>query len=272
MKDSRKIQSTALDQALPAQDKDLHRIVHAHSAATVSQSYIINPTALYEKGMAYLHGGRAKVGDQLEEADLQFQENQRLLRQHMQEVQETKTSLSMSNRQRNSRQSISSKLRNSILYGILNMRDVVFSKRMLTKVPRNLCGRYKSSRYWDKCILGFFQSDPALADLVVKEITFHQTIQGLSSKVFSSLRAWNRTRVLETSAGLASFLALTLEPRDMKIYRQEETEETDETDQDEDVTEQGEDVIEQGKDVIEREYEMTSVSCSAREHESSDDD
>ena len=121
-------------------------------------------------------------------------------------------------------------------------------------------------------ILGFFQSDPALADLVVKEITFHQTIQGFCSKVFSSLRAWNRTRVLKTSAGLASFLALTLEPRDMKIYRQEETEETDETDQDEDVTEQGEDVIEQGKDVIEREYEMTSVSSSAREHESSDDD
>ena len=238
--------------------------MHAHSAATVSQSYIINPTALFEKGTAYLHGGGAKVGDKLEEANLQFQENQRLLREHMQEVQEDKTSLSMSNRQRNSRQIITSKLRNSILYGILEMRDVVFTKRMLTKVPRNLCGRYKSSRYWDKCILGFLQ-DPSLADLVVKEITFHKTIQDFCSKVFSSLRAWNRTRVLKTSGGLASFLALTLEPRDMKIYREEET---DETDQDEDVTEQGEDVIEQGKDVIERDYETSS----AREHESSDDD
>ena len=206
LKDSRKIQSTALDRALPAQDKDLHRIVHAHSAATVSQSYIINPTALFEKGTANLHSRGAKAGDKVEEADLQYEENQRLLREHMQEVQEDKTSLSMSNRQRNSRQTITSKLRNSILYGILEMRDVVFSKRMLTKVPRNLCGRYKSSRYWDKCILGFLQ-DPSLADLVVKEITFHQTIQGFCSKVFSSLRAWNRTRVLKTSSGLVSFLA-----------------------------------------------------------------
>ena len=93
--------------------------------------------------------------DNSEEAEVQFEENQRLLREHMQEVQENKTKLSMSNRERNSRQSISSKLRNSILYGILEMRDVVFSKRMLKSVPRNLCGRYRSSRYWDKFILGF---------------------------------------------------------------------------------------------------------------------
>ena len=184
MKDSRKIQSTALDRALPPQDKELHKIVHAHSAATVSQSYIINPTTLFEKDTAYLHGSAAKVVDNSEEAEVQFEENQRLLREHMQVVQENKTKLSMSNRERNSRQSISSKLRNSILYGIMDMRDVVFSKRMLKSVPRNLCGRYRSSRYWDKFILGFFESQPSLADLAVKEIRCHPTIQGFCSKIF----------------------------------------------------------------------------------------
>ena len=183
-----------------------------------------------------MHGSGAQVGDKSEEAEVQFEENQRLLRQHIQEVQKSKTKLSMSNRQRNSRQSISSKLPNSILYGILEMRDVVFSKRMLTKVPRNLCGRYKSARYWDKCILGFFQSDPSLADLAVKEITCHQTIQGFCTKVFSSLRAWNRTRVFKSPAGPASFLALTLQPSKMKKSGIEETEETDETNEDEDLT------------------------------------
>ena len=62
--------------------------VHAHSAATVSQSYIINPTTLFEKDTAYLHGSAAKVVDNSEEAEVQFEENQRLLREHMQEVQE----------------------------------------------------------------------------------------------------------------------------------------------------------------------------------------
>jgi len=104
---------------------------------------------LFEKGTAYLHGSAAKVVENSEEAEEQFEENQRLLREHMLEVQENKTKLSMSNRERNSRQSISSKVRNSILYGILDMRDVVFSKRMLKSVPRNLCGRYRFSKYWD---------------------------------------------------------------------------------------------------------------------------
>ena len=37
------------------------------------------------------------------------------------------------------------------------------------------------------------------------------------------------TRVFKTSAGLASFLALTLQPREtMKNYAKEETDETDE--------------------------------------------
>ena len=89
------------------------------------------------------------VVENSEEAEEQFEENQRLLREHMLEVQENKTKLSMSNRERNSHQSISSKVRNSILYGILDMRDVVFSKRMLKSVPRNLCGRYRFSKYWD---------------------------------------------------------------------------------------------------------------------------
>ena len=176
-----------------------------------------------------MHGRAPKVVDNSEEAEVQFEENQRLLREHMQEVQENKTKLSMSNRERNSRQSISSKLRNSILYGILEMRDVVFSKRMLKSVPRNLCGRYRSSRYWDKFILGFLESQPSLADLAVKEIRCHPTIQGFCSKIFSSLRSWNVTRVFKTSAGLASFLALTLQPREtMKNYAKEETDETDE--------------------------------------------
>ena len=77
-------------------------------AATVSQSYIINPTTLFEKDTAYLHGSAAKVVDNSEEAEVQFEENQRLLREHMLEVQENKTKLSMSNRERNSHQSISS--------------------------------------------------------------------------------------------------------------------------------------------------------------------
>ena len=93
-----------------------------------------------------MHGSAAKVVENSEEAEEQFEENQRLLREHMLEVQENKTKLSMSNRERNSRQSISSKVRNSILYGILDMRDVVFSKRMLKSVLRNLCGRYRSSK------------------------------------------------------------------------------------------------------------------------------
>jgi len=57
-------------------------------AATVSQSYIINPTTLFEKDTAYLHSSAAKVVDNSEEAEVQFEENQRLLREHMQEVQE----------------------------------------------------------------------------------------------------------------------------------------------------------------------------------------
>jgi len=43
---------------------------------------------LFEKGTAYLHGSAAKVVDNSEEAEVQFEENQRLLREHMQEVQE----------------------------------------------------------------------------------------------------------------------------------------------------------------------------------------
>jgi hypothetical protein len=148
---------------------------------------------LFEKGTAYLHGSAAGEVDNSEEVDNskeaeeQFEENQRLLREHMQEVQENKTKLSMSNRERNSRQSISSKLRNSILYGILEMRDVVFSKQMLKSVPRNQCGRNRSSRYCDQFILGFFESQPSLADLAVEEIRGHPSIQGFCSKIFASL-------------------------------------------------------------------------------------
>lgn len=229
LKDSRKIQSTALDRVLPAQDKELHKIVHAHSAATVSQSYIINPTALFEKGTAYLHGSTGEDTDTTKEAQEQFEENQRHLRQHMQEVQENKTKLSMSTRERNSRQSISSRLRNSILYGILEMKEVDFSKRMLKCVPRNQCGRHRYVRNWDQFILGFFQSQQSLADLAVKEIRGHASIQSFCSKIFASLRAWNRTRILKTSAGPASFLALSHQPRkEMKSYGQETTDETDE--------------------------------------------
>ena len=108
---------------------------------------------------------------------------------------------------------------------------------------------------------GFFQSDPSLADLVVKEISYHQTIQGFCGKVFSSLRAWNRTRVFKSPAGLASFLALTLQPSEMKNKGKEETEETE--------TDEGEEVIELDLTVKNlREYE---TDVSERERDSSDD-
>jgi len=67
------------------------------------------------------------------------------------------------------------------------MRDVVFSKQMLKSVPRNQYGRNRSSRYCDQFILGFFESQPSLADLAVEEIRGHPSIQGFCSKIFASL-------------------------------------------------------------------------------------
>ena len=53
--DSRKIQSTALNEALVGGDQSLHASVHAHSSQTVLRIYVINPTLRYEMGTALLH-------------------------------------------------------------------------------------------------------------------------------------------------------------------------------------------------------------------------
>ena len=177
-----------------------------------------------------MHGSSAPVVDDSVEAQVELEANQRLLRKHMQEVQENKSKLSMSNREGNPRQRISSTLRNSILYGILEMKDAVFTKRMLSSVPRNLCGRYRHTRNWDQFILGFLESQQSLNDLAVKEVKYHPTINGFCNKIFSSLRAWNRTRIYNTPAGLVSFLAITLQPKSssettMKNCAEDETDE-----------------------------------------------
>jgi len=83
-----------------------------------------------------LHGSSASNNPEMfdfKQAEVEFEENQRLLRKHMQEVQENRSKLTMSNRERNLRQSICSTLRNTILYGILEMKDPVFTKCMLSK-------------------------------------------------------------------------------------------------------------------------------------------
>ena len=138
-----------------------------------------------------MHGSSASNNPVMfdsKQAEVEFEENQRLLRKNMQEVQENRSELTMSNRERNLRQSICSTLRNTILYGILEMKDPVFTKRMLSKCPKNIYGKRRQMRNWDQFILRFLESQPSLTDLALKEIKYHHTINGFCKKIFISLK------------------------------------------------------------------------------------
>ena len=121
----------ALNKALSEGNKALYVLVHAHSAQTVQTSYIINPTSQFEKGVAYLHAASASAtcvpvdSEQDQEEYAEMQENQRKL---MLEFQEARSSVTMSNRQRTARQSITSNLKNEILFAIIELKVPYFTQ------------------------------------------------------------------------------------------------------------------------------------------------
>ena len=172
------------------------------------------------------------------QAEVEFEENQRLLRKHMQEVQENRSKLTMSNRERNLHQSISSTLRNTILYRILEMKDPVFTTRMLNKCSKNICGKQRQMRR-------FLESQPSLTDQALKEIKYHHTINGFCKKIFISLRAWNNSRVCKTPEGPCTFLALSIEPKSSQQTTMKRSVEDDTEDED---TTESETSDEEGKD------------------------
>ena len=50
------------------------------------------------------------------------------------------------------------------------MKDPVFTKRMLSKCPKNICGKRRQMINCDQFILRFLESQPSLTDQALKEI------------------------------------------------------------------------------------------------------
>ena len=156
--DSRKIQSTALNEALVGGDQSLHASVHAHSSQTVLRNYVINPTLRYEMGTALLHNTteHEPVDEETREQDnLELQDMKRKQGNLMLQIQHTRSQQKRSGRECGPRQAVCNSLRNAILYAILECKDPKFTKLALTEIPENQGRRNRFIPQFDNYLLNF---------------------------------------------------------------------------------------------------------------------
>ena len=203
--DSRKIQSTALNETISGGDQSLHVAVHAHSSQTVQRSYILNPTLRYEMGTALLHESlpideETTEQDEAELADMQA--NQRRL---MLQIQQCESQKRRSGKTVGPRQSVSSSLHNEILYAVLECKDPQFTKMCLTDIPENRGGRGNFYPLFDNFLLNFIISQAKLYELTINQMNLYTSVRDFCRKVHSSLKSFNRTAVTQSPDGVKGY-------------------------------------------------------------------
>ena len=196
--DSRKLQSTALDHALPDGDESLHTAVHAHSQGTVRTSYLLNPTERFEKGTEMLYQGRSvdtaalpldPIRDAAEMQQMRMQESKVIHSLH-----EATQARKRSNREVNARQAIRSQFRNALIYSILEGRDPAFTKSLLTNMPTNT----RHYPYFNVFILNYLVSQQDILDIAKKDLMECDTLKKFCQNIMSALKAFNRTAIIAT--------------------------------------------------------------------------
>ena len=206
--DSRKIQSTALNEAISGGDQSLHVAVHAHSAQTVLKNYIINPTLRYELGTALLHESLPVDEETREQDEAELAEMQANQRKLMLQIQQRESQQRRSGRTVGPRQSVSNSLRNEILYAVLECKDPIFTKMCLCDIPENRGGRRDFSAHFDNILLKFIISQPKLYQLAMSQMNLYTSVRDFCRKVHSSLKTFNRTAVTQSPDGVnGNFLA-----------------------------------------------------------------
>ena len=209
--DSRKIQSTALNEALSGGDQSLHVAVHAHSSQTVQRSYVLNPTMRYELGTALLHENTESLPvdevtreqDEAELADMQAKQ-----KKLMQQIQQRDSQQRRSGKTIGPRQAVNNSLRNEILYAVLECKDPKFTKVALTDIPENRGGRNNFHALFDNYLLNFIISQPKLYQLALSQMYLYTSVREFCLKVHSSLKTFNKTARTESPDGVkGNFLA-----------------------------------------------------------------
>ena len=199
--DSRKLQSTALDHALPDGDESLHTAVHAHSQGMVRTSYLLNPTERFEKGTEMLYQGRSvdtaalpldPIRDAAEMQQMRMQESKVIHSLH-----EATQARKRSNREVNARQAIRSQFRNALIYSILEGRDPAFTKSLLTNMPTNT----RHYPYFNVFILNYLVSQQDILDIAKKDLMECDTLKKFCQNIMSALKAFNRTALTLNNRG-----------------------------------------------------------------------
>ena len=193
--DSHKIQSTALDAAGGEQNSTLHGAEHAHSRETVQQSYLLNPTSRFETGTVILYREKEVSFNALpldprrEEEELQRMRDANDKIKH--QLHESLQAKKRSGRKVNSRQVIRSELRNIILYSVLEIRDVSFSKAMFVEAPQNT----KIYHYFNNWLLSYMLGQPEILEIAKPDLKKTSSLMVFCLRVKFSLRSFNRTAV-----------------------------------------------------------------------------